>query len=77
MDHNRNDMNELGKGLVIVGLAIVVVGLVLWSGAGKGWFGRLPGDLHYTKGNFSFYFPIVTCLLLSVLLTLLLWIFRR
>lgn len=70
-------MNELGKFLVIVGLMIAGIGLVLWSGIGKGWLGRLPGDVHYTKGNFSFYFPIVTCILLSLLLSLILWLFRK
>ncbi len=70
-------MNELGKVLVVVGLLIVVIGALLWSGLGKGWVGRLPGDIHYSKGNFSFYFPLMTCLLVSLLLTLLLWLFRR
>jgi len=68
-------MNELGKLLVIVGLGIAVVGVLLWSGIGKGW--SLPGDIHYRKGNFSLYFPIATCLLLSLLLTVILWLFRR
>ena len=70
-------MNNLGKYLLILGLVIAAAGALLWSGAGKSWLGRLPGDIHYTRGNFSFYFPIVTCLLLSVLLTLLLWLFRK
>jgi uncharacterized protein YybS (DUF2232 family) len=70
-------MNELGKFLVIVGLLIVAVGILLWSGVGKGWLGRLPGDINYSKGNFSFHFPIVTCLIVSVVLTLLLWLFRK
>jgi hypothetical protein len=70
-------MNELGKFLVALGLLIALVGGVLWSGIGKGWIGHLPGDLHYSKGNFSFYFPLATCLLLSLLLTVLLWILRR
>ena len=70
-------MSELGKFLVITGVIIVVIGGLLWSGVGKGWLGRLPGDIHYTKGNFSFYFPIVTCLLLSALLTLILWLVRK
>lgn len=68
-------MSELGKVLVIVGLVMAAVGLLLWSGVGKGWLGRLPGDIFYSKGNFKFYFPIVTCLLLSLLLTLILWLF--
>lgn len=70
-------MNELGKVLVVVGLAIAAVGLLLWTGLGKSWLGRLPGDLHYTRGNFSIHFPIVTCLLVSVLLTVILWLFRK
>jgi uncharacterized protein YybS (DUF2232 family) len=70
-------MSEFGKFLVIVGVVIVVVGLLLWSGVGKSWLGRLPGDIHYTKGNFSFHFPIVTCLLLSLVLTFILWLFRK
>jgi hypothetical protein len=70
-------MNDLGKLLFVIGLMIAAIGLLLWSGIGRNWLGRLPGDIHYSKGNFSFYFPIVTCLVLSLLLTLLLWIFRK
>jgi uncharacterized protein YybS (DUF2232 family) len=70
-------MPDLGKFLVIVGLTLAAVGALLWSGFGKGWLGRLPGDIHYTRPNFSFHFPIVTCLLLSLLLSLILWLFRK
>jgi uncharacterized protein YybS (DUF2232 family) len=70
-------VNDLGKFLVIAGLLLAAVGALLWSGVGKGWLGRLPGDINYSKGDFSFHFPIVTCLILSVILTLLLWLFRR
>jgi len=70
-------MNDLGKLLVIAGLLLVAVGALLWSGLGKGWFGRLPGDIHYTKGNFQFYFPLVTCLIVSIVLTFILWLFRK
>jgi membrane protein implicated in regulation of membrane protease activity len=70
-------MTDLGKFLVIVGLIITAVGAVLWSGLAKGWFGKLPGDIHYSKGNFTFYFPLVTCVLISAVLTLLLWLFRK
>jgi len=70
-------MNELGKVLVIVGIVIAVVGALLWSGIGKGWLGRLPGDIHYTRENFSIHFPIVTCLLISLILTLVMWLFRK
>lgn len=70
-------MPELGKYLVIVGLLIAAVGALIWSGLGKDWLGRLPGDIHYTRDNFSFHFPIVTCLLLSLILSFLLWLFRK
>jgi hypothetical protein len=70
-------MTELGKFLVVAGLLLAGLGVLLWSGFGRGWLGRLPGDIHYARGNFHFYFPIVTCVLLSVLLSLLLWLFRR
>jgi hypothetical protein len=70
-------VNDAGKFLVLCGLALVVVGLILWSGVGPGWLGRLPGDIHYQRGNFSFYFPIVTCILLSILLTVILRLFRK
>ena len=70
-------MNDLGKMLFVIGVFIALVGLLLWTGLGKGWLGRLPGDIHYSKGNFTFYFPIVTCILASLLLTLILWLLRR
>jgi len=70
-------VNELGKMLFIFGLMIAGLGLLIWAGFGKDWLGRLPGDIHYSKGNFSFHFPLVTCLLVSLILTLLLWLFRK
>lgn len=70
-------MNEIGKLLVIVGLLIMLAGVVVWSGFGRAWLGRLPGDIHYSRGNFHFYFPIVTCLILSALLTLIMWLIRK
>jgi uncharacterized protein YybS (DUF2232 family) len=70
-------MSDIGKWLVIFGLLIAMVGALLWSGIGKGWLGRLPGDIHYTKGNFSFHFPIMTCLLVSLILTVIVWLFKK
>jgi hypothetical protein len=70
-------MNDLGKMLFLAGLALMLVGGLLWSGFGRGWLGRLPGDVAYNKGNFTFYFPVVTCVLLSLLLTVLLWLFKK
>ncbi|EEF58539.1 DUF2905 domain-containing protein [Pedosphaera parvula] len=70
-------MNDLGKLLVVIGLLLATVGVLLWTGIGRSWLGRLPGDIHYTRGNFSIYFPIVSCVILSLVLTLLMWLFRR
>ena len=69
-------MSELGKSLVILGVVIVVIGLLLWSGLGRSWIGRLPGDIHYRRGNFQVSFPLVTCLLISVVLSLFAWLLR-
>ena len=70
-------MNEMGKFLVIAGLLLAAVGALLWSGFGRGWLGRLSGDINYSRGDFSFHFPLMTCLILSAILTLLLWLFRK
>lgn len=70
-------MHELGKLLVILGTIILLVGLALWSGFGGGWLGRLPGDIRIERGNSAFYFPIVTCIIISIVLSLLMALFRR
>jgi hypothetical protein len=71
-------MQEVGKFILIIGLVLVAVGALLWRFPSLfGWVGRLPGDVSVQKGNFSFYFPIVTCILISVIVTLLSWLFRR
>ena len=68
---------ELGKLLVIGGLVITAIGALLISGVNFSWFGRLPGDIHIERDGFSFHFPVVTCILISVVLTLVTWLFRR
>jgi hypothetical protein len=70
-------MSELGKVLVVIGLFVAGVGALMWSGAGRGWLGRLPGDIHYSRGNFTFYFPLMTSLSLSIAVTLILWLLRK
>ena len=70
-------MNDLGKLLFIIGIVLVVLGAVIWKTGGLGGLGRLPGDITVHKGSSTFYFPIVTCLLLSAVLSLLAWLFRR
>lgn len=70
-------MSELGKMLVMVGLVLVIAGVLLWSGLGRGWLGRLPGDIRYSRGDFTFYFPLMTCVLVSLVLTLILWLLKK
>ena len=70
-------MHDLGKSLIVVGVLIVVVGVVLMLAGRVPWHGRLPGDIYIQRGNWSFYFPVVTSLVVSVLLTLLFWLFGR
>jgi predicted MFS family arabinose efflux permease len=64
----------VGKLLVVVGLVLSGIGLLMMLGVP---FGRLPGDFSVKRGNFSFYFPLATSIILSILLTLLFAIFRR
>ncbi len=65
-------MQGLGRTLMIMGGLILLVGLLLVLGGRIPWVGRLPGDIHIQRDNFSFHFPLVTCLLLSAVLTVLL-----
>lgn len=68
----------LGRLLILAGLALVVVGLlVTFAGRLPIKLGRLPGDIYIHGKNSSFYFPLATCILLSLLLSLVMWIFRR
>ena len=67
-----------GKYLIIIGLLVVLVGIFVYFLSDKlHWLGRLPGDIRVEKENFRFYFPITTMLLLSGLLNLLIWLFRK
>ena len=70
-----NDHANIGWLLLGLGLAIAGTGLVILLAPSIPWLGRLPGDIRIERENF--YFPVVTCLLLSLLLSLLLWAVRR
>ena len=70
-------MGDVGRFLVIIGIVIVLLGLILWSGFAPKWLGYLPGDIRIERGNSVFYFPIVTCVVISILLSLIMSIFRR
>ena len=66
-----------GRVLMIAGALLFVVGLLLSLAPRVPWLGRLPGDIVYRRGSFTFFFPLVTSILLSLLLTLVLSLFRR
>ena len=69
---------DTGKYIVIIGAAIVIIGLLIYFFHDKlHWFGRLPGDMRIEKENFRFYFPITTMILLSILISAILWIIRK
>ena len=70
-------MAPIAKALVFAGLAIAVIGLALWGLSSVPYVGRLPGDLYVRRGNFTFYFPIVTCIVVSIALSLLFSLLRR
>jgi len=67
---------DVRRFLIVFG-AVLLLGGLFWPWIGRLGLGRLPGDIAIHRQNFSFYFPIVTCLAISVVLTLLFWLFRR
>jgi len=70
-------MSDLGRLLIGVGVILVIVGAVFLLAPKLPWLGRLPGDISYQRGNFSFYLPLGTCILISINLTLIVYLFRR
>lgn len=72
-----NPLFEMGKVLIFLGVILVIVGVIFSFGAKIPFLGRLPGDIAYHRGNFHFYFPLGTSILLSVVLTLIMWLLRK
>lgn len=70
------DLGGFGRLLIILGAVLVVAGIVLASGARIPWLGRLPGDFSFGGGSWRIYIPLGTSILVSLVLTLLFWIFR-
>jgi hypothetical protein len=66
----------MSRFLIVLGLVIVALGL-LWPFLGRLGLGRLPGDIVIQRGNFSFYFPLVTCIIVSIVLSIVFWLFNR
>ena len=70
-------LDDLGKVLIGFGLLIVLLGVVLLVAGRVPWLGRLPGDIYVRRGNWAFYFPLATSLVVSAVLTLVFWILNR
>jgi len=70
-------MADLAKVLIVMGLALAAFGAMLWVLSGVPLVGRLPGDLYIRRGSFTFYFPLATCILLSIIASLIFALFRR
>jgi membrane protein implicated in regulation of membrane protease activity len=71
-------MQPIGKTLILIGLGIAVIGVLLhFAGDKFNWFGNLPGDVKYKTKNVSFYAPWVSMLLISLLVSFLMWVFRK
>ncbi len=71
-------MSDIGKFLVVIGLGLAMLGgLIWWNGHSHLPLGRLPGDIRIDRPNFKFYFPLTTCLLISIVLTLIAWLVRK
>jgi uncharacterized membrane protein YidH (DUF202 family) len=70
-------MAGLGKMLILLGVVLIMIGLGFLFAGKIPWLGRLPGDIYVKRGNFSFYFPLGTCIVISIVLSLIFWLFRR
>jgi len=67
-------LNLLAKALIVFGLILIILGTLLTLGGKISWLGRLPGDIYIHRKGLSFYFPITTCILISIVLTIILWL---
>jgi uncharacterized protein HemY len=72
-----NPLFSLGKVLIIIGVVIAGIGIILVLRPEVPWLGKLPGDILIKKDNFRFYFPVTTCIIISIILTLLFYLFKR
>ena len=72
-----NEIFNFGKILVVIGVILAVVGLLFMLGGKIPWLGRLPGDFLVKGKNFTFYFPLTTCIIVSIVLSILMYLFFR
>jgi hypothetical protein len=72
-----DDLKLIGRYLILAGLLLSVMGGLFLLGEKISWFGHLPGDIQIERKNFRFYFPLGTCIVLSMIISILLWLIRR
>ena len=70
-------MSEIGKWLITLGLVIAATGVVFVLAGKFPWLGRLPGDIHIKRENVTIYFPLVTCIIVSAVVSFILWLLRK
>lgn len=71
-------MEQVGKTLIIIGIILIIAGLIVYfAGNRLGWLGHLPGDIRIVKENVRIYIPVTTMILISVVLSLLIWLIRK
>jgi len=71
------ELSLMGKMLIVMGIFLVIIGILMNTGLKIPWIGRLPGDISIQRENLSFYFPLTSCIIISIILTLLFYLFRR
>ncbi len=71
------EMNSIGKTLVLFGIVLVVIGGIFMLGGRFSWFGRLPGDIYVQRKNYTFFFPITTFVIISIVLSVIFMLLRR
>lgn len=72
-----SEFNAFGKTLIIIGIILILAGGLLMFGSKMPFMGKMPGDISIQKKNFSFYFPITTCIIISIILSLFSWLFGK
>ena len=70
-------MSDLGKTLIILGCIIAAAGVLLVFSGKIPWLGKLPGDIYVKRENFSVFFPVTTCILISIIISLILWLIKK
>ncbi len=68
---------DIGKIIIFIGLLLVVIGFIFMLGSKLPYIGKLPGDMAIERKNYSFYFPVTTCIIISIILSFILWLFNK